>query len=214
LSNINQIIASIITAGGLGYVNYWVIDKLGLTASSSEDKAIHITLSSLLFSIPDFAVYLLIQQCLIRWTKIRGNWFIICSIIITLILVFLITLFLSKIAINCIYKFVRLIKTGSSSTGIAYGEPWNDLLEKGKSSIAYIYDINHNPLSFGYVDTYSADVDGNYSVNLKPIMEEGTQPSYSKLLKQLQNDDFSHYDYNIYVNLKQKFIIIMLVANN
>ncbi|WEV36260.1 hypothetical protein [Lactobacillus sp. ESL0677] len=213
MNNINQLVATLLTAGGLGYINFWVVDKLGLRDTTSKSQS-EILFSSLLCSIPDFAFYLGIQQLLHTW--LNGNWLIIATMIITFGLTFLVTLIFGKPVTKLVYWLINLILNANQNTSITQGEPWSFFANEGKEAPAvYLYDLEKNPIGFGQAERFSDDTDGNYSLNLIPFndIEGETQPSYKEMEHNIQADkDTKFKSYNIYqhINLKQKFIMIVL----
>lgn len=218
MNNINQIVTTFLAAGGLGYINYWILEKLDLTSSSSGEKAVHTTFSSLLCSIPDFFIYLFIkwglQITLKKYFNLSNDVINFIALFIAMSVIFLITVYFGKKIITSIYWILRKITTGNGKTGVEPSEPWTAIDKTGKN-LVYLYNLNHEPIAYGYGEDYSGSSDSNYSINLQPAQENSEQLSYENVVHNAYFSDGSPIkgvlceESHIYVNLKQGFIMVI-----
>ena len=218
LKNINQVITAFLAAGGLGYINYWILEKLEVTSSGDGEKTAHITFSSLLCSIPDFYIYLGAKWVL-NLTKpkdlaLNNDVTNFISLIFTVFIIILITSLFGKKIVRGIYLILRIVTTGNGKTGVAPGEPWT-LIDKSGTSLIYLYNLNHEPISYGYGEGFSASPDSNYSINLQPVQKNyGKQLNYEEVancvfLNKSPIEIFACTESHIHVNLKQGFIMVI-----
>lgn len=221
LKDINQVITAFLAAGGLGYINYWILEKLDVTSSTDGEKTAHITFSSLLCSIPDFFIYLVFKSLLncIR-QKYKLNHLLdsdvvnFLALILTIVVIIFITSVLGKKIIQSIYWILRKLTTGKGNTGVAPGEPWT-AIDKTHMTLVYLYSLDHKPIAYGYGESYSGGFDSNYSVNLQPAEEKCNQPCYQYVVNCAYFKDKSPIngmpckESHIHVNLSQGFIMII-----
>lgn len=223
LKNINQVITAFLAAGGLGYINYWILEKLEVTSSGDGEKTAHITFSSLLCSIPDFFIYLGVKWG-VKWvlnlfkTKnfaLNKDVTNFIALIFTMLIIILITALFGKKIVRGIYWILRIVTTGNGKTGVAPGEPWT-LIDKTGKSLIYLYNLNREPIAYGYGESFSGSPDSNYSINLQPVQKEyGEQLSYEDVVSFVYFDNGSPIEdmrcikSHIHVNLKQGFIMVI-----
>lgn len=214
--NLNSFLATLLAAGGLGFSNYWILDHLGLKDRQEIKSNQQILLYSLLFSLPDFAVFLIVQEMLKKIPVLQGNWFIFWSLSLTFVIVIFLTLVFGKSIHSGLYWAINKIRTKNQNSEIIGSTPWQELAEcsHGKPQMAYIYDFSHNPLGSGYVRTYSDNIDETFSINLIPFEDDNMkdQVSYQEINQFIQSQEWQE-KYKIYrhINLSQKFIIFVLI---
>lgn len=212
----NQILATLLVAGGLGVVNYVTAEKLGVIDKHNADKSRQLEIS-LLCSIIDFAIFIVVNELLKKVPILKGNWLLFWSIIITVLLAFLITLLLANPIKKIFYWAINKIRNIHSQSVLDTPTTWENITENtaNKPQIVYLYDFEHNPLGCGYASYFSNDENNNFSVNVVPFSDSPkTQPTYDLFMKQIQNPDLQNtYDIQQYVNFNQKFIMISLIEN-
>ena len=117
------------------------------------------------------------------------------------------------------YWIFRKIITGNGKTGTEPGEPWTVIDKTGKN-LVYLYNLNHEPIAYGYGEDYSGNSDSNYSINLQPAQENCEQLSYEDVVHLAYFSDGSPInevlceESHIHVNLKQGFIMIIFKVKN
>lgn len=228
MNNINQVVTTFLVAGGLGYVNYWILEKLDLTSSSNGKGSTSVTFSSLFFSIFDFFIYILLKFLLkwgvtvlldVHWVKstlvylrigINDDFINFAALVTTICFIFLITIKWGEKIVNKVYGLI----SGDPETGVEPGDPWTKI-DKTGTNLVYLYSLDGDPISFGYGDQYSDELDNNYSINLQPISEINKQPELEFLTKcasEANGTPMKEVECTkscIHVNLKQKFIMVI-----
>lgn len=217
LENLNDIIVKFLAAGGLGYINYWLLEKLDVSSSSIGEKTVHVTFGSLLCSIPDFFVYILLKSFFVKYFKFNNDLSNVISLSLTVIAVFFFTIFLGKKIIDLIYRIMRKVTTGDWETGVAPGEPWS-AIDKSGESLVYLYNFEHKLIACGYGTSFSGSFDSNYSINLQPFDHNQKKESELNYYDAIYFASFSDASpikgieckgSSIHVNLKQGFIMVI-----
>lgn len=221
MGNINQLVTTFLAAGGLGYINYWILERLDVTDSSNGENSKNA--SFLLFSIPDFFVFLLLRfilkksfHCLLK-VKIGSDLVDFIAIFLTVIIIFESTAKFGKKFVEFIYARIRKYtkdNKGNNDTGVFPGSPWT-ALDKTGESLVYIYSFDKKPIIFGYGESYSEDIDNNYSLNIQPDVSLGKHLDFDDIFRIACYEDGSpalNIDCErsqIHVNLKQQFIMFI-----
>lgn len=210
----NQVLATLLVAGGLGVVNYITAEKIGVVDKHSKDKSRQLEIS-LLCSIIDFAIYLVINELLNKIPMLKGNWLLFWNIIITALLAFLITLFFATPIKKVFYWAINKTRNRNSKAVLDTPTTWEDITENtgDNQQMVYLYDFEHNPLGFGYASYFSNDENDNFSVNVVPFSDKPeVQPTYDSFMLEIQNPDLQNaYNIQQYINFNQKFIMISLI---
>lgn len=206
---ITNLIASLATVGGMGFMNFLVTDQLGFT-DIRNDKKTEVIAYSLLWSIFDYAIYLAVLSSLHN-LKIHGNLSITLSILITLLLAFFITLLISKHLNAFVYYCYNRVAPGQKEKAdFVPGSTFINKLNNDKKAIIYLYDFEHNPISFGVLDRYSLSDVGQPQISLVPGVQT-SQPTYQSLIEYISKaDTFEKYQPFSYVDFEQKWIMIVL----
>lgn len=205
---LNNLIASLITIGGMGFMNFIVTDQLGVTDIRHDQKT-EIVAYSLLWSIFDYAIYLVVSQ-LLR-SRVHDNWLIVLSLISTLLLSFAITLVIARPLSKLVYWIYNHVPLSGGYADLNPGTTFVSILNNNQKSIAYIYNFNHEPITFGIVNEFSLDDSGQPELSLIPA-ESNTQPEYQSIMEYISQKDQSYASF-IYTNFEQKIIIIFLNQN-
>lgn len=210
---LHQIAATLLTVGGVGYVNYSVATQLNAIDFHSNAKSQAIAYSAM-WSIIDYSIYLAINN----WTWLRqyvqGDWLLIVAMIVTILSAFILsvifTIPLKKLTFWFYNKALKLNNHSSINTGSV----WNHIMDPNNQQLmVYLYDFEHNPLGFGYVDESSNDEISNYSISLQPFnyYNPDLQDNYDALEKQIQDHEFCQsHEVRQFVDFKQKFIAITI----
>lgn len=208
---LNQIVATLITVGGVGYVNYSVATQLNVIDTHASAKTQAIAYSSM-WSVFDFAFFIALQNLLKHY--LTGDWLLIVAMLLTIIFSFLSSIILMLPLKRLVYLlYNRVLKIGGHSS-ISSGTVWNHTMDSNDNPImAYLYDFDHNPLGFGYVDESSNDEVSDYSLVLQPFNYHTPEPqdSYDTLEKRIQDNEFcKKYVTKQFIDFKQRFIVITI----
>lgn len=173
---LNKIIAALITVGGIGYINYAVAEQLG-TAEFKGDKKTNQIAFSLVWSIVDFAIYLLVQKALSHW-HVRGTWLLIASMLLTIVIVFLMAVIVTRPLQKLLYWFYNRVFKASHNAPIKVGTVWSNFFSGDQTMEVYCYDLQHQPIAQGFVlqnSTSSAD----HTLTLQPFENEKYKKQWS-----------------------------------
>ncbi|QNQ83812.1 hypothetical protein FP435_04810 [Lactobacillus sp. PV037] len=212
---INNLVATLLTAGGLGYINYGTLIRMGVI-NKTKDKSEMLPLC-LIFSIIDFSIYLLIQECLNILGLKDNNWNILLTILITMLIVLMLTVLAGRRIAKMFNKLINRSRQKDQKGKYSHQNPFRLMLNTNNQSQAYVYDFNYQPLGYGYVLSSSAS-DDEFQLNLDPyVFKEGDtedeleQLPYKDLIKNTQTPEWKK-DYNItqHINFNQKFIVVLL----
>lgn len=212
---LNNIVSVLITVGGLGYINYTVAEGLNTIDVHKDAKTQAIAYSSL-WSIVDFAIYMIVESLLTRW--LSGNWLLVTTMLVTAIIAFIAAAFLTIPLHKIYYGILNYTLKNNQQSGVDSGSVWTNVMNNNdKPLMAYFYDFNHMPLGFGYVDTFSNDEVSNYSISLQPFNYSNAkeQDSYETMVKNSQSPSFREkYTVTQLVDLKQRFIMFAVQENS
>lgn len=208
-----DILSVLLTVGGVGVINYIIAEQLNAIdtsqAGSNREKFM-----SLIFSMLDLFLFLLVRSALISEWHLSGNLLTALTIVITVVISLIIS-FTGSIAINKL--FYKLINFERNSNGLSLRRSatnWQSAfaLNGTKNQLIYLYDFNHQPLGFGWRKGISNDKESNYSISFIPQLDNDpeTQDSYDEVTKLVQQDNFrKDFEVTEYVNFQQKFIAII-----
>lgn len=204
MNTFNSILLELLTIGGVGSLNYILVDLVGAADKAqvnSNRRAI-----SLVFTAIDMALYTLIQQATHKQ---------VASALLTIAISFGVTLLLANPAQKLIYWCVNKVRLGSQKTEVEAVSPWEAayINASDKPVFAYCYSFDYKPLGWGYLAYVSGDAPNNYSVNIVPAISENMedQPSYNEVAENIATNEIQNtYDVQQHINFKQQFIMITL----
>ena len=207
---LNKIIATLITVGGAGYINYFVANQLSAVESIGDKKTSQIAYS-LIWSIVDFSFFLFLQQNLKG--HLHGETLLIICMLVTLVFSFLISLLLAKPLQKLSYFLYGIIfKVYKENNGINPGSVWDDFLSGQNEIEAYCYDLQHNPIGQGFITAYSK-IPGKHDFVLQPFKEEKhkKQWSYDEIEEISQNPgNWDNFTIRQYINVQENLIIFTI----
>ncbi|MCO6528960.1 hypothetical protein [Lactobacillus sp.] len=212
----DKIVTSFLLAGGLGYISYLILEMTGVI-SSEESNSSKVNILSLLFSLPNYFIYLLIQR------KLRLG--LILSLFFTILIITTYTYVVGKFAIKIMFHIINFEKTHTLNTGLDLGQPWT-AIEKENVTLVYLYNLDHSLIACGFGKNFSSN--GN-SVNLYADKQfETGVSSYEDVFKcayKKKETDKSKRDSNdaygvpiegylchnatVHINFKKGFIMII-----
>ena len=166
---LNKIIAALITVGGIGYINYAVAEQLGAAEFKGDKKTNQIAFS-LVWSIVDFAIYLLVQKALSHW-HVRGTWLLIASMLLTIVIVFLMAVIVTRPLQKLLYWFYNRVFKASHNAPIKVGTVWSNFFSGDQTMEVYCYDLQHRPIAQGFVLQNSSNSAG-HALALQPFASD------------------------------------------
>ena len=227
MKDIDQMVTTFLAAGGLGYINFWILEKQDLT--NGNENGVRITLSTLLFSLPDFFIYLFLKWAIKKNSLLPDDVINFIALIVTIALVFVFTAKFGESFVKSLYNIIHYFTTGSKIMGVVPGEPWTKIreIESDQQKLVYLYKLDKEPIIFGLGEAFSADTNSNYSLNLKVLDKVPKQPSFDELRNFITDEKLpieecedGEYIYRLKfksvvtnINFKQNFIIVVFTVN-
>lgn len=209
MNEFTNIFITIITTGGLGFLNYAIAESVSALDSDQKGTSREKSISAL-FTTIDLLIYVAIANGL--KLIIHNNFVDIIAASLTIAISLLISFKLAKPTNNLFYKIINKQCSRSNLISIQSGSPWKQIaLGDDRPQAAYLYSFEHKPLGFGWVQYVSNDQESNYSLGLVPFDDEieEAQPSYDKLTSRIQNPKYKEkHQVNQFVDFKQRFIMI------
>ena len=209
-----EIVHSLMMTGGLGLLNYLILDRLNIVDIHSNHTST-IAMLTLLWTLIDWSIYELTLVILNKY--LTGTMMIMMAVTLTVITSFLLTTFLAIPVHRVLNKIFASTLHMNNLASIETGNVWWNLMRDNQATIAYLYDFNHQPQGWGYIDMASADEKSNYSLILQPFNQERgiEQDSYESISKRIQEEEFRQkYVAKQFVDFNQKFIVITLQQAN
>lgn len=202
---LNKIIATLLTVGGTGYINYVVAARLHAIEPVGDEKTSQ-KAYCIIWSIIDFAFFLFYQRVFLSW-KLHGNTALIWTMLLTMATAFLLALLLAKPLQKLSYFLYNLVLKRCNESTIDGGSVWCDFFNGRGKLEAYCYDFQHNPVGHGFLTTYSMEK-GNYDLVLQPFREKKHQPTYEEIIDMAQNSgNQEKQTIREYVNYDKQIII-------
>ncbi|HJA46381.1 MAG TPA: hypothetical protein H9792_01270 [Candidatus Limosilactobacillus excrementigallinarum] len=212
---LNNLIGTLLTVGGVGYINFSVANQLGTIDYHKDAKSQAIAFSAC-WSIVDFAIFMICQSVLRNHFK--GDWLLVWSMLVTMVLAFLLALFTSNLLNAVIYWLYNLVLKKNHKATISSGTVWNHLMAgNGEPCMVYLYNFTHVPLGFGYIDEASNDELHDYSISLQPFNYDNPaiQDNYEDVIRRIQEDEFAKkHKVREFIDFKQQVIAITIKDSN
>lgn len=186
-SNFALLLSAFFTAGSLGFINYIILEKLGviiLKKSNEQDKKHYL----LFFSLFNYTLYLLIFFIISVLLNVNELLAIAFSIVATLILTALLcSCLFPKIALK-FNEAINYLRARNNLSSVEHNSPRNMIFDTEKSQSVFIFDFNKELITSGYLESYSNDSD-YYEITVVPFDEEPNLDDFSKVKKYSENNN-------------------------
>lgn len=186
----NMLLTSFVSAGGLGFINFIILEKLEIIRQDKEKKDEKI-LYVLFFSIINYALFLLLfsfpDEGLAITDFIRQLSFgIMLTVLTSMILSFSVYPLLAKGLKESINIFrIKILKKPK----VDNQTPKERLFSKGDvSTFVYIFDFDKNSIGEGYLEGWITDIEKKNQVSLV-APGEINQYSYEQVEKMFNEQD-------------------------
>ncbi|WP_289933840.1 hypothetical protein [Lactobacillus delbrueckii] len=215
---LNDIIATLLTVGGVGFVNFMVTEQLGTVNLYKDSNQARLGYS-LIWSIVDFSIYLLAKNLLSSY--LQGDMLLIVVMLITLVGAWLLTYLLAWPLHDLLFTLYSKKAAQHKSKDFLIDN--QSVLEstlgiEDKETTVYVYDFEHNPLGYGILSEYSTD-ENNSCIRVDPFRdpdgETHLQYSYDDLMLKIQSETYQEkYDTRQFIDFKHRFIIIVAIEDS
>lgn len=201
---ITQLIASLAAAGGLGFINYYIMTRMDVITLEGRDEKL-IKPALMFFSIFDYIIYLLSYASISHFRQINSNVLIAFSLFITIIFSIILTVLFSNCAFKLIDKLINKQRTNNSLAISKNNDCWNFLIDTDKFVECYIYSLVGDFIANGYLSHASKNINSQYDLILEPYKYEIDR---SKIIENMNDKEFmANHDIKEYVNLDKNITI-------
>lgn len=212
---LNKILLTLLTIGGVGFINYIVTDQLGTTKLYKDANQIRLGYC-LVWSLIDYVIYLILLQ----WLKsfVSPNWLQITVTLLTILIAWIGTSLLAYPLHWITYKFYDWVADHLKMNKLLTtddGDVWERLLDKtfSDNTFIYLFTLDHKPISAGRLDMYSADEVTNFQTALRPFPNDKFKKlkGYDELQNKISSLKYrkTHKIYE-YINFKQNFVAVIV----
>ncbi|GAA6320570.1 hypothetical protein [Thomasclavelia ramosa] len=186
---------SFILAGGLGYINYFILTASGVVNINRKDKD-EKKFILILFSIINILLYQIIKTYIYNY---------IFAIFISLILSIIFSFTLYKWTLSILYLFINKIRDKNGYGEINNKSVRTSLFNRNDVLFVYVYDLYDDKLlSHGCMGWQNED---NSEFDFEIIPFEGLEElSYKEAIKKVEKND----DMSIYINVDKKIKIVII----
>lgn len=214
IDQLYQIMAVLLTVGGVGVLNYIIAEKLDAIdiaqQGSNREKAV-----SLVFTMFDFALYLLINHLLKRY--LDHVPLLLATIVLTVAISFTVSVLCSYHINQAFYFIINKVRKHNGLSLRRSTTNWASAFATHgtNNQLVYLYGFDHKPLGWGWRKGISNDRESNYSISMMPQLDDSpeVQDSYEEVTKLIQQDNFrAGFEVTEYVNFQQGFIAIICNA--
>lgn len=203
----NNIIAPLLTAGALGFVNYSILsrlDTINLTKDMKEDKQAYLVM----FGAGNYFLFTLIQYLLSPIIQIN---------VLNDVLSFLLTFVITGLST---YKFGdrlgnvanKMINGKRQQAGKAFYDSKsvkNITLNSQESCPMYVYDFNNRLIFAGYSGWFSICEELDFEFSAYPFNKKPEMYKYEDLIEYIESIDVES---KVYINTDKKIKIILLIS--
>lgn len=212
-NNFGLLLTALITAGSLGFINFFILKRLGVFTlrKSNEQDTKHFLL---LFSLLNYVIYLLsfiyIKN---RFINLEELLVIAISIVLTIVLTILLSLFIFPIIADGFNKTLNFLRKNKQLSEINHRGPRDIVFNNDKYQAVFIFDFNKTLISSGYLEHYSNESD-YYEITLVPFDEEPYLNSYDRVKKFSESEADRDRDINILLDFEKKLQYFIIDESN
>lgn len=166
--NYFNLITAFVTAGGLGFINFYILDKLDIIKikkNEKEDKALFI----LFFSIINYSMYLFFSSNIVL-SKISKNELLLesaKSIIFTVCITVFLSMTIFPLLAKFLFKAINHVRVEWLKKSRVENANPRDLVFNSKVPLfVYIFDLDGKFVAEGYLKHWSTDADNLNQISL------------------------------------------------
>lgn len=203
----NSVIAPLIAAGALGFVNYSILsrlDTINLTKEMKEDKKAYM----MLFGAGNYFLFILVQYLISKLTGMN---------VVTDVLAFFITLlgtvtgtyFLGDKAGNFVNKMINKKRQKNGKSLYDSNSVRTMALNLKEPCPMYVYDFNNKLIWAGYSGWFSTLEELDFDFTTVPFNEKPELYEYEDVLGHIESIDVES---KVYINTDKKIKLILLTS--
>lgn len=223
--HINEIVTSLIAAGGLGFINYFVADELDLIEFDDTSSKTLLPFL-LLWSSVDYIIYLLASFIITLLQTFVNVFFknfhivselkMSLSLILAIVLIFLFSEKCSKPIFDFIRDKTNKQRNKDNKTNLFNGNALNKVFSSNDYQAVYIYDFEKKFITKGHIKSLSQNNGKEILLALRPFTNDNGLPTeYSEIkLKTSEKNFLTEHKTMEIVDFQNKLIIITIVLKN
>lgn len=193
---LTKIILSLALGGGFGYINYYILNNIGVINIESDEKE-EKTFSLILFSILNILLYNFLND-------LTCNTYI--SVLMTLIITVALSFTIFKVLMNYLYMIMNKSRKRSNLGELNNQSVRMLLFDSNKVIFVYLYGLETNKLlSYGCMGWQKETKDGDYEFEIVPT-DKIDPIEYEEAVKLAEKN----VDTSIYINIDKKIKMVVI----
>lgn len=209
--NINALATAFVAAGGLGFINYYVADRLGLI-DFKENNLGSVLPFMLMWSVFDFSIYLFVQWILSRW--LNGNVLLAAALACTALLVLIVFAETAGAIFAGLDKLLNHDRKSLGKAEVFSVDPWEYLTETDGTQEVFIFDLTGAPITAGWLDYTNRSAADHLTMNLIPFTDNPKAQPLSQLMDDYSTEEAKKaYQIRQFVDLDRKIVIVSVSSN-
>ncbi|RRG09752.1 MAG: hypothetical protein DUD32_06050 [Lactobacillus sp.] len=214
--DISKLFATFLAAGGLGFINYSIADRLDLVEFNNEKSNMRLPFM-LAWTIPDFAIYLLVSYFVSRLNGLKihhlkiylnNNVELAIALLITLILVYFLSLWLLPIVFKHDKALINFRRKKYGHAELFVGSAWNKAFDNDRITRCYVYGFDKTFLVSGEIKHASSDAQST-QMTITPFINDINECPFNELIEQFTKESFQKtHDVRQLLDYDKKVIIV------
>lgn len=217
-----MVLASFVAAGGLGFINYYVADKLDIIEFNKSNTKIALPFM-LMWSIFDFSIYLIVQALceLLKEIPHIGKYFsenivLAITLMLTICIVFILFTMVARPIFKIINNFINKRRKSAGKAEIESESVWQNFISSDVVTYIYIFNLDGTAIISGISDytTRSTDNEG-LSMSIIPFNGDHKLKNLKEVLDNYATKEGKDmFNTTQFVDLDRKVIIVKTESAN
>ena len=205
MDTLTSLINQLITSGGIGFINLFLLirlDYINFSKENKEDKYLYL----LFFSIVNYSIYLLIVE-VSKYFSLPIAFHIPIAILFVLILSIIFTFILWIPLIKILFKKVNDYRGKDKRSSYDSRSIKKIAFSFKENKAIFIFDFD-NKLIFSGISGWFSDIDeADFEFILYPFNESTELDNYDTLIKYVSTENI---DADVYINIDKKIKVIII----
>lgn len=205
METLNNLINQLITSGGIGFINLFLLirlDYINFSKDNKEDKYFYL----LFFSIINYGIYLLMLE-ISKFFSIPSQFHIPLAIISVLILSVIFTFLIWIPLIKILFKKVNDYRGKEKRSSYDSRSIKKIAFSFKENKAIFIFDFENKHIYSGISGWFSDIDEADFEMILYPFNERTSLEDYDELIKYISTENV---DADVYVNVDKKIKIITI----
>ena len=205
MDTLTSLTNQLITSGGIGFINLFLLirlDYINFSKENKEDKYLYL----LFFSIVNYAIYLLIVE-ISKYFSLPVELHIPLAIVFVLILSIILTFILWITLIKLLFKKVNGYRGKEKRSSYDSRSIKKIAFSFKENKAIFIFDFD-NKLIFSGLSGWFSDIDeADFEFILYPFNEKTKLDNYDTLVEYISTEQV---DADVYINIDKKIKVIIV----